>query len=153
MITARLQWFALAMGIVFLGMMIELIRKNRVELKYALLWFFTGVVMILLAAFPGLLDWLAGLIGVYNPVNALFAIILCCGLGLMISYSVIMSGNKKASVRLTQEISLLEKRVRELEERLAREENRAAPEEDKAAPEENRAAPEKDGTAPEEKQK
>ena len=145
MITARLQWFALAMGIVFLGMMIELIRKNRVELKYALLWFFTGVVMILLAAFPGLLDWLARLIGVYNPVNALFAIILCCGLGLMISYSVIMSGNKKASVRLTQEISLLEKRVRELEERLAREENGAAPEE-------NRAAPEKDGAAPEEKQ-
>ena len=145
MITARLQWFALAMGIVFLGMMIELIRKNRVELKYALLWFFTGVVMILLAAFPGLLNWVSRLIGVYNPVNALFAIILCCGLGLMISYSVIMSGNKKASVRLTQEISLLEKRVRELEERLAREENGAAPEE-------NRAAPEKDGTAPEEKQ-
>ena len=129
MITARLQWFALAMGIVFLGMMIELIRKNRVELKYALLWFFTGVVMLLLAAFPGLLDWVSGLIGVYNPVNALFAIILCCGLALMISFSVIMSGNKKAAVRLTQEISLLEKRVRELEEQLARAENRAAPEE------------------------
>ena len=42
---------------------------------------------------------------------------LCCGLILMISFSVIMSGNKKAVVRLTQEISLLEKRIRELEKK------------------------------------
>ena len=117
MITQRLQWFALVIGILFMVMMIELIRKNRVSLKYALLWLFSGVVMILLAVFPTLLDRFAGLIGVYSPVNALFAILLCCGLVLMISFSVIMSGNKKAIVRLTQEISLLEKRIRELEKK------------------------------------
>lgn len=115
MITPRLQWFALIIGILFMVMMIELIRKNRVSLKYALLWLFSGAVMLLLAIFPRLLDKLAKLIGVYNPVNALFAIMLCCGLILMISFSVIMSGNKKAIVRLTQEISRLENRVRELE--------------------------------------
>ena len=115
MITARLQWFALVVGILFLVMMIELIRKNRVALKYALLWLFSGVILLLLAIFPQLLDKLARLIGVYNPVNALFAIMLCCGLILMISFSVIMSGNKKAIVRLTQEMSLLENRLRELE--------------------------------------
>ena len=115
MITPRLQWFALIIGILFMVMMIELIRKNRVSLKYALLWLFSGAVMLLLAIFPRLLDKLAKLIGVYNPVNALFAIMLCCGLILMISFSVIMSGNKKAIVRLTQEISRLENRVREPE--------------------------------------
>ncbi len=115
MITPRLQIFALLLGIVFMGMLIELIREKRVELKYALLWLFSGVVMLALAAFPGILDWFSGLIGVYEPVNALFAIMLCCGLALMISFSVIMSGNKRATVRLTQEISLLEQRVRELE--------------------------------------
>ena len=119
MITQRLQWFALVIGILFLVMMIELIRKNRVALKYALLWLFSGAVMLLLAIFPRLLDKLARLIGVYNPVNALFAIMLCCGLILMISFSVIMSGNKKAVVRLTQEISLLENRIRELEGKTA----------------------------------
>lgn len=118
MITQRLQWFALALGIGFLVMMIELIRKNKVSLKYALLWLFSGVVMLFLAIFPRALNWLARLIGVYNPVNALFMIMLCCGLVLMISFSVIMSGNKKAVVRLTQEISLLENRIRELEKRL-----------------------------------
>ena len=121
MITARLQWFALVVGILFLVMMIELIRKNRVALKYALLWLFSGVILLLLAIFPQLLDKLARLIGVYNPVNALFAIMLCCGLILMISFSVIMSGNKKAIVRLTQEMSLLENRLRELEGKQAAE--------------------------------
>ena len=117
MITRRLQLTALLVGILFLVMMIELIRKNRVSLKYALLWLFSGAVMLLLAVFPKLLDKLSRLIGVYSPVNALFAILLCCGLVLMISFSVIMSGNKKAIVKLTQEISLLEKRIRELEKK------------------------------------
>ena len=116
MITQRLQMVALIAGILFLVMMIDLIRKNRVTVKYALLWLLSGVIMIALAVFPQLLDLLAGLIGVYSPVNALFAILLCCGLVLMISFSVIMSGNKKAIVKLTQEISLLENRIRKLEE-------------------------------------
>ena len=121
MITPRLKWFALIAGILFLVMMIELIRKKKVMLKYALLWLLSGVVMLVLAIFPQLLDMLAGLIGVYDPVNALFAILLCCGLMLMISFSVIVSGNKKAIVKLTQEISLLENRIRELEGKTAEE--------------------------------
>lgn len=115
MITQRLQLFAIVVGVIFLVMMIELIRKNRVTLKYALLWLFSGLVLLVLAIFPQVLNWVAGLIGVYSPVNALFAILLCCGLVLMISFSVIVSGNKKAVVRLTQKISLLENRIRELE--------------------------------------
>lgn len=118
MITQRLQWFAIIVGVIFLVMMIELIRKNRVTLKYALLWLFSGLVLLVLAIFPQVLNWVAGLIGVYSPVNALFAILLCCGLMLMISFSVIVSGNQKASVRLTQKISLLENRIRELEEKV-----------------------------------
>ena len=47
MITRRLQLTALLVGILFLVMMIELIRKNRVSLKYALLWLFSGAVMLL----------------------------------------------------------------------------------------------------------
>lgn len=118
MITQRMQYFALALGIIFLLMMLELIRENKVELKYALLWLFSSIVMVLLAAFPGILNWMARLIGVYDPVNALFAIILGCVLLLMISFSIIVSGNKRAEVRMVQEISLLEKRVRELEARM-----------------------------------
>ena len=125
MITQRLQWFAIIVGILFLVMMIELIRKNRVALKYALLWLLSGVLMLLFAIFPQLLDRMARMIGIYSPVNALFAVLLCCGLVLMISFSVIMSGNKKAIVRLTQEISLMENRIRELEGKQAAEDKAA----------------------------
>ena len=125
MITQRLQWFAIIVGILFLVMMIELIRKNKVALKYALLWLLSGVLMLLFAIFPQLLDRMARMIGIYSPVNALFAVLLCCGLVLMISFSVIMSGNKKAIVRLTQEISLMENRIRELEGKQAAEDKAA----------------------------
>ena len=46
-----------------------------------------SLVLLLLAIFPQLLNKMSRLIGVYSPVNALFAVLLCCGLVLMISFS------------------------------------------------------------------
>ena len=73
MITQRLQTFATLAGIFFLVVMVLLLRKNQIALKYALLWLFSGAVMLALALFPGLLDSFSNLLGVYDPVNALFA--------------------------------------------------------------------------------
>ena len=123
MITTRMQLFTIAAVLIFFFAIINLIKNRRLLLKYSLLWLFSGLVLLLLAIFPQLLNKMSRLIGVYSPVNALFAVLLCCGLVLMISFSVIMSGNKKAVVRLTQEISLLENRIRELEEQAGAERN------------------------------
>lgn len=115
MITARLQIVAVLTALVFLVILFLMLRKNRLALKYSLLWIFSGVVMLLLALVPGLLDMFSGLLGVYSSVNALFAVLLLCGLLLMISFTVIISKGNREIVRLTQQTALLEKRIRELE--------------------------------------
>ena len=117
MISPRLQLVAITGSIVFLAMLVILLRKNRLALKYSLLWLFSGFVMLLLSVFPGLLDAFSRMIGVYSSVNALFAMILFCGLILMISITSIVSKQKGEIVRLTQEVSLLENRIRKLENR------------------------------------
>jgi len=117
MISHRLQIFAILAVLAFLAVLIILLRKNRLSLKYSLLWLFSGIVLLILSLFPGLLDSFSRLIGVYSSVNALFAVLIGCIILLMISFTAIVSKEKKEIVRLVQEMSLLENRLRELEEK------------------------------------
>ena len=117
MISHRLQIFAVLAVLAFLAVLIILLRKNRLSLKYSLLWLFSGIVLLILSLFPGLLDSFSRLIGVYSSVNALFAVLIGCIILLMISFTAIVSKEKKEIVRLVQEMSLLENRLRELEEK------------------------------------
>ena len=118
MISLRMQVFSIVAVVLFLVSLVALLRKNRLELKYSLLWLFSGLVMLLLAFFPGLLDRFAQFIGVYSSVNALFAVLIFCGVLVMISLTSIVSKEKREIVRLTQEVGMMENRLRELEKTL-----------------------------------
>ena len=115
MITPKMQIVAVIAVILFLGMLVWLLRKNRMELRYALLWFICGVIMLILAVFPKLLDRFAKLVGIYSSVNALFAVALFFALMLILSLTSIVSREKQEIVRLIQELAVLENRVSKLE--------------------------------------
>ena len=115
MITLKMQFFAIIAVILFFVILIWLLRKNRLELRYALLWFFCGVIMLVLAVFPWLLDRFAEIVGIYSSVNALFAVALFFALMLSLSLTSIVSREKQEIVRLIQELAVLENRVEKLE--------------------------------------
>ena len=115
MITTRMQLCTIAAVLIFFFAIINLIKNRRLLLKYSLLWLFSGLAMLVLAVFPGLLDRFARLLGIYSSVNALFAVLIFCGLVVMISFTVIISRDNQQIVRLAQKTALLEKRIRELE--------------------------------------
>ena len=115
MITPKMQFFAIIAVILFFVILIWLLRKNRLELRYALLWFFCGVIMLVLAIFPRLLDRFAQFAGIYSSVNALFAVALFFALMLILSLTSIVSREKQEIVRLIQELAVLENRVEKLE--------------------------------------
>lgn len=119
MITPKMQFLAVIAVIIFFAVIIFLLKRNRVELRYTLLWFFSGFVMLILALFPKLLDWFANFVGIYSSVNALFAVALFFGLMLMMSLTSIISREKQEIVRLIQEMSIIENRVRKLERELS----------------------------------
>ena len=56
--------------LVVLGVVIELIRRRRLQERYALLWIVTGLVMLVLAVWRGALNGLAELAGVAYPPSA-----------------------------------------------------------------------------------
>ena len=115
MISAKLQIAMLiAVGLYFL-IVLKLLRRKTLNLKYTLLWLASGAIMLMLAVFPKILGGFAALVGIYDPTNALFAFMFFCVVIILLSITAIVSKLNEKSKQIIQSIALLEKRVRELE--------------------------------------
>src|SRR5688572_14918655 len=66
-----------------LGFILRLVRRRQLQSKYALLWLGVGVVLGVLAAFPGLLKWVSDTIGVFYAPT-LFLALACAFLFLVV---------------------------------------------------------------------
>lgn len=92
-----------------------LLKSKQLNLKYTLLWIFAGVFMLIFSLFPQLLDIFAKMVGIYQPTNALFAMMVFFGIIIMISLTSIVSKMNDKIKQMAQYIALLEKRLRDLE--------------------------------------
>ena len=117
MISKTLQIVMLIAIAVYFILLILLLKKKRLLLKYSLLWLFAGLVMLILAAYPGIINRLSNVLGIYSPVNALFAIILFCVIILLVSLTSIVSAQNEKIKRLIQREALLEKDISELKKK------------------------------------
>lgn len=105
-LTSQTRILAAIIAIVFMLMILELIRRDRLQERYSVVWFVAGLGMLAGAAFPGLLGTVADLMGVRDTNVALFSIILLLLLGLALNFSVIMSRQSAQITRLAQERAL-----------------------------------------------
>lgn len=117
MITVRLRAAMLLAVCIYFILVLKLLKKKSLNLKYTLLWLLSGFIMLGLTCFPKLLDRFAAMVGIYEPTNALFAIIFFCVIVILMSLTAIVSKLNEKCKRLIQSQALLEKRVREMEER------------------------------------
>ena len=96
--------------ILALGVIINMIRKKRLELRYALAWLIVGVGILVLDCFPQLISYLAKILGIASPINMLFFMGYCFSLMIIFVLTVAVS---RASIRikqLAQELALYEKK-------------------------------------------
>lgn len=105
----RLQ-IIVAIAILFaLGVIINMIRKRGLELRYALAWLIVGVGVLVLDIFPGIMEKLASILGIYSPVNMLFFLGFCFSLVIIFVLTVAVSRMSIRIKELTQELALHEK--------------------------------------------
>jgi len=102
-LTPQTRIVAAVIAIFFMLLILELIRRDRLQERYSVIWFVAGLGMLVGAAFPGLLELVADLMGVRNTNVALFSIVLLLLLGLALNFSVIMSRQAAQITRLAQE--------------------------------------------------
>lgn len=89
----------------------NMVRKRKLELKYALVWFLVGGVVLVFDIFPQLLNWLSGLMGVGIPVNTLFFLGFVFSLLIIFSLTVSVSRLSGKVKHMAQEVALLEEKV------------------------------------------
>jgi hypothetical protein len=105
-LTAQTRIIAAGLAILFMVWILDLIRRDRLQERYSVIWFVAGLAMLAGAAFPGLLKFVADLMGVRDTNVALFSIVLLLLLGLALNFSVIMSRQAAQITRLAQERAL-----------------------------------------------
>jgi len=105
-LTAQTRIIAAVLALAFMGLVLELIRRDKLQERFSVVWFVAGLGMLVGAAFPGLLSVVADAMGVRDTNVALFSIVLLLLLGLALNFSVIMSRQAAQITRLAQERAL-----------------------------------------------
>lgn len=106
-----LQGFVLVACVLLFCLVLRLIAKDRLLLRYSLLWFALVVVSFVCAIFPDGVYSLARAFGFANPSNFIFFIGLFCLLAIVLSLSVIASNQSVKIKKLTQRIALIEHQI------------------------------------------
>ncbi len=116
MMTTALRIFIAVLDILGLLYILQLVRKNRLDLKYALSWLVVSIFVLIMVSFPNLMEKLAEFLGIASPVNMIFFLGFIFSLAIILILTVALSINAGSVKRLNQKIAMLDKRVRELEE-------------------------------------
>ncbi len=116
MTPVRISIAAAIASALLLLIVLELIRGRRLKERYALLWLATGLVLLVLSAWRGGLNTIAGWLGVGTyPPAILFAAAILFVIAVLLHYSTVLSKLTDDNVLLAQEVALLRARIDALE--------------------------------------
>ena len=113
----RIQIVAIVAAFALAVLILELVRRRRLNERYALLWLFSALIILVLAVWEGLLAGIASLLGIAYPPNALFLIAVGFILLLLLSMSTALSRLQGQVRILAQRLAILEARFGEVEEK------------------------------------
>jgi len=118
--STSLRIFALVLITIYFVVILRLLKKKKFALKYSLLWFLAGILMLVVVIWPEVLVWGAELLGIEVASNGLFAICILLEIMIMISITSVISDFANRMTSMVQNMALMEKRIRILEEELER---------------------------------
>ena len=104
--------------VLYLALIFLLLKKDRLSVRFSLVWLASGGVLLVFAAFPYVVYVLRDIFHMVMPVNLVFTLLFCFVLLLLLTLSVAASGFAERIKGLAQANAILEKRVRVLEAKL-----------------------------------
>lgn len=98
------------LSLILAFIVLKLLSKNKLPIKYSLFWLLASLVVFLVGAFPNFVGYFTHLIGFETSSSLVIGIII--GLLLMITLllTIIISEQKRKIVLLIQEISILKEK-------------------------------------------
>lgn len=92
------------------------LKRKMLELKYTLIWLAAGVVMGIMIYFPELLVRFVRVLGIESNMNGLYILCIAFIMMILMTLTSIVSRQQLKIRTLIQELSMMEKRIRELED-------------------------------------
>lgn len=117
MIPATLRASLIVAVICYFIIILYFLKQKALNLKYTLLWLVAGLVMGILVAVPELLAMIIHIFGIQDNMNGLFIFAIGFIIMILLSLTSIVSRQNRKIRTLTQELAILEKRVRDLEKK------------------------------------
>jgi len=108
----RLRIIIFISAIIVLGVIINMIRNEKLDLKYALSWILIDISIIIISIFPNIIDIISNILGVASPMNAVFFIGFIFELIIIYSLTIAQSKNSQKLKCTVQKIALLEYKIR-----------------------------------------
>ena len=99
--------FFLILSVLVCAFVIVQVRHQRMKERYAALWLIIGAVIIVLGAFPSLLNGVADFVGVALPVNLLFLLSILLLMGVSIHLTLELSRLSEKTRILAEEVAIL----------------------------------------------
>jgi hypothetical protein len=93
------------------------VRRTRIRVEYSVSWLLAGAVLLVLASWRTLDDWIAAALGISNSFIALAVIAGAAFLVVLYRLSLRISGLKDSSITLAQQVAILEFRLNALNEK------------------------------------
>ncbi|WP_370510850.1 DUF2304 domain-containing protein [Paenibacillus odorifer] len=108
--------FLILLSVFFLFLLINMIKKYELQLKYALLWITMVVLMLIIALVPSIAFYFTNLFGFQEPSNFIFLLGILCSLVIIFSLSISLSNLSHKMRQISQEVGMIKRSIKELEE-------------------------------------
>jgi hypothetical protein len=106
-----LRILLIIVSLVLLIIVLRLIAKNKLPIKYSLFWIVSCITLLLVGIFPKVISFFKKVAGFETSSNLVIGIFLVILLGVTLLLTIIVSDQKKKITLLTQELSILKSKV------------------------------------------
>ena len=110
---ARIRFLMVVLSFLVVVITLEAIRRSHLQERYAILWITTGLLILLAAFFPRVLEFFTIFLGT-QYVTSVVGIVFVFLLLIVFHFSIALSGIQKKQTQIAQHCAILEIRVREL---------------------------------------
>lgn len=103
--------FAIVFAIVFEIFILNLVRRNKLDEKYSILWIILGTIILFVAIFPNSIVTIANWFNVYYPPTLMLLFALMVLGAYIIHISIVITKQNKMIVKLTQELAIVKEKM------------------------------------------
>lgn len=111
----RIRIILLVLLAIGLAVVINMVRKRVLELKYVLVWLLSDIILVFFVLFPGMIKRITGLLGIYSQMNMIFFLGFLLSLVIIFTLTVTISRETANVRRMSQTIAMLHKEIQELQ--------------------------------------